>query len=913
MIDPRKYNLLPCVAILCLALDAGAATAQHAIFVSPSGADSNQGTLDSPIATLKEAQKRVRAARGTDAGSAPITVHIRGGTYAQTTPLMFDASDSGSRANPVLYSSYGDEKVTISGGRRLSGTWRQVRGKPYHALEIPECKDGKWIFHALYVNGTSRQRARWPNWDQSVLRARGRAHGEPQNKALNYYPGDIDPKWTDIQNIDVVQLCSWTPTLHKIREVVPDRRIIRFESTHFRPVDFWEKRFRYYLVGVFEGLDAPGEWYLNRATGVLYYYPMPGEDMGGAEIIAPVVKSTLVHLRGDPAHGRFVENIRFRGIAFKHLDADLPKHDGEYRQGHMFLGAAISGEGIRNVAFLQCEIAQVGEYGIELAAACQGNVIQQCHIWDTGAGGIQLGATDLNALKAAVAAAGESGRSIDNTIDNNFIHRTGTIFHGCYGIVNRFASRSRITHNEISDTHWTAIALDARWEYRGEEHSSGNVIAHNHLHHLGLRYHTDAAGIYQFGPLDTHIHHNHIHHTIAYSGNCGYAGVYLDEQSRGAVVENNLVHDVDWFAYFQHKGTDNVFRNNIGAFARDGFIGRGALNDKWKTNYFLAEGNIYVTGDGQAIAKKWEPGEKAPVLRRNMYFAASDSSLRFAGGTFAEWQALGMDSHSVIGNPGFRDPATRDFTMQKNAPAKHAIAFKPICEELRTAGLYGDPVWMGMPKGFAARGPTPEWTQEQMDSLNRVDFDFEEDPPNSPPQVFRITEDPAAGATIRVTDEVAAKGGKSLKLVDRAKLKKPFYPYMYTAPKKMDAGFAEMSFDVMLDPRQPCYLTFEMRDEKNGASGALLEFLTDGSIHACRKPVFTSPPGTWTHIDVRLPLNGDAASKLDLAIRSGKETRRLSLPVVKPAFREVGWVGFCTGKAMDGVAYLDNVRLTHAK
>jgi hypothetical protein len=79
-------------------------------------------------------------------------------------------------------------------------------------------------------------------------------------------------------------------------------------------------------------------------------------------------------------------------------------------------------------------------------------------------------------------------------IDNNCIHRLGTVWHGCYGIVNRFASRTRITHNEIFDTHWDAIGLDARWNWKGEKYSHGNVVAYNHLHHLGLRYHTDAAG-----------------------------------------------------------------------------------------------------------------------------------------------------------------------------------------------------------------------------------------------------------------------------------------------------------------------------------------------------------------------------------------------------------------------------------
>jgi hypothetical protein len=254
-------------------------------------------------------------------------------------------------------------------------------------------------------------------------------------------------------------------------------------------------------------------------------------------------------------------------------------------------------------------------------------------------------------------------------IDNNCIHRLGTVWHGCYGIVNRFASRTRITHNEIFDTHWDAIGLDARWNWKGEKYSHGNVVAYNHLHHLGLRYHTDAAGIYQFGPLDTHIHHNRIHDNVAYPNICGFAGIYLDQQSRGAVVENNLVYRVEWYAYFQHKGVDNVFRNNIGAFARDGLIRRGGLSDVWKANHMEAYRNLYVTDDEIALRHDWVPGDRPPVLRQNMYYTlAPETELTFAGKTLAEWQAVGQDEGSVVGDPGFSDPARDDFSLRPDRP-----------------------------------------------------------------------------------------------------------------------------------------------------------------------------------------------------------------------------------------------------
>ena len=55
---------------------------------------------------------------------------------------------------------------------------------------------------------------------------------------------------------------------------------------------------RYYVENVREALDAPGEWYLDRKTGVLLYWPREGEDMAKAEVVAPVL-GELVRIVGE--------------------------------------------------------------------------------------------------------------------------------------------------------------------------------------------------------------------------------------------------------------------------------------------------------------------------------------------------------------------------------------------------------------------------------------------------------------------------------------------------------------------------------------------------------------------------------------------------------------------------------------
>jgi hypothetical protein len=894
-------------ASTCLSVSA----APRELFASLRGDDGNPGTKEQPFRTVPHAMQAVRQQEHPAGG---VTVYLRGGTYALTERLSFGPEDSGTAESPVTYASYPGERAVLSGGRRLTGQWQQSPGKPYFQLLVPEARNRQWVFNSLYINGRSRERARTPNWGEKVLRAEGRAPGEDERQAFQYRPGDIDAAWTNLTDADLVLLCSWTPTIHRIDQVLPDRRVVRFRSSHTRAVDAWEQHFRYYVSNVFEALGQPGEWYLNRDTGMLYYYPLPGEDVAAAEVIAPVVKSRLVELVGDVAGGKFVEHLQFRDLDFRHVDGDLDRYNGVYRQGHMYLDATIYAEGLRSSAFVNCEIAQVGEYAMELADGCRDDRVEHCHIWDVGAGAMQLGVTDLNRLLGdhAPAAGGDwhSEREVlRNVIDNNFIHRLGTLWHGCYGIVNRFASLTQITHNEISDTHWDALGLDARWNWQGETYSHGNVVAYNHLHHLGLRYHTDAAGVYQFGPLDTHIHHNLIHDTVAYPYICGYAGVYLDEQSRGALVENNLVYNIDWFAYFQHKGMDNLFRNNIGAFARDGLFSRGGLNEQWRANYCEAYRNVYVANDAVALRNAWDPGLKPPVLHDNLYFSlAAGTDVTFAGKSFVEWQAQGLDQGSVVGDPGFVDPARYDFSLKPGAAALKAVGFVPFDDEIKKVGLYGDDAWRKLPEKHTPRTPSAVWTPEDLAKLIAFRLDFEDLPDGYGPSLFRLAKE--GDATFAVTSEAAATGKKSYKCTDRKGLKKAFYPYIHLAPRKLGKGRVSFRFDAMLHKEQPAPFYVEFRGAGSTDDvGPSIRFSRDGTIEANGKTVLTAEPGTWCHFEIAFELGAEAPKEYSLVTEYRGERQTQRLPFRHQTFSEISWVGISASEDADGVFYLDEVEL----
>ena len=884
-------------------------------YVSPSGNDGNEGTKTAPFATLERARDGIRQRKLAERLQEPMTVWLEGGVYELRKPIVFTPADSGTAEAPITYASLPGKRAVLSGGKPLSGNWTRTPGKPFWQLNVPEARDGNWTFYSLYVNGQSRTRARYPNYGEKVLRAEGREPGGDARQALQYFAGDVDPTWSNPTDIDVVLLCSWTPTIHRVKEIVPERRAIRFFSSHNRSVDFWERNFRYYLSNIFEALDQPGEWYLNRRTGTLYYFPMPGEEMATTEVVAPVLKSRMIEFAGKPSEGQFVEHLHFRNLDFRHVDGDMDRYNGVYRQGHMYLDSAHSARGLRNASFEGCQLAQLGEYAMELADGCRNITIRQCHFWDLGAGAMQLGATDLSTLLAGADpnTAGESDIVVrDLVVDNNCIHRLGTIWHGCYGIVNRFASETRITHNEIYDTHWDAIGLDARWTWKGEKYSHGNVVAYNHLHHLGLGYHTDAAGVYQFGPLDTHIHHNLIHDTVAYPYICGFAGIYLDEQSRHAIVENNLVYNVQWFAYFQHKGMDNVFRNNIGAFARNGLISRGSLNSTWKSNYMEAVGNIYVANDEIAIDRDWAPGEKPPVLANNVYHTlAKDTELKFAGKSFGEWQGEGQDQGSVIGDPGCRDPGSFDFTLVPNALASRAVGFVPFDDEIKRAGLYGDAAWRNLPKAHPPRIPTATWAEDDFVKLNSFDLDFNLMNDGDTPGIFSVGDGGKKGAGLHVTSEVAGtRGPKCLKCTDRKDLSKSFYPYLHLSPRSLKQGQVVFTFAVRQPSQSPARLHVEFRGHgQTREPGPSINIGSDGSVEANGKSVGKLKPDSWNRFELKFALGDQNTGDYTLTIRTDSAEARHVLPFATPTFNEVKWLGITAPGADDATFYLDDLQL----
>jgi len=649
----------------------------------------NKENTDGPFASITRARNAIRELKESEGGlKNPVTTMVRGGTYYLDEAILFTPEDSGTEECPVIYQAYPDEKPILSGGCPIKG-WKKGEDGLWFT-EIPEVNAGDWYFNQLFVNGERRIRARIPNagcYFRTV---------SPLDAGGFYYKESDLKEWENLEDVVIVLYHSWETSTHYISSLDTENCVVKFKSPAPWTTGYWEKKQRYYVENVFEGLDTPGEWYLNRKTGFLYYYPLPGEDMEKVEVVAPLLDVTLVNFKGKPEQEEFIEHIYLKGLSFQHANAYLPEDMPNSSQAAFNQQAAIMASGLHNGVIENCEVANVGEYGIWLRAGCQDNRIFHCHIHSLGAGGVRIGEGSSPET--------ESLAALRNVVDNNFIHDGGYLFHGAIGIWVGRSSYNSVTHNEICDFDYTGISVGWSWGYASSS-ANHNIIEHNHVHHLGSGDGlSDSGGIYTLGiSPGTKVRYNLFHDLYSYPYISHGSGIYPDEGTSEMLIENNIVYNVRTSGFFQHYGRENIVRNNIFAFSGEAGATRCREEDHI-TFYF--EHNILICEHENMLSRAWSNGNYR--IDNNLYWNTSGGEIRFVGMSFEEWQEKGNDGSSIIADPMFVDAKNyekiasplRDFQLNPNSPALK-IGFKPI--DMSKVGLYGEPGWVNLPKKIVHR------------------------------------------------------------------------------------------------------------------------------------------------------------------------------------------------------------------
>ncbi len=648
-------------------------------YVAPAGNDANPGTKDQPFATLERARDAVRDSTNRD----NLAVVLRGGIYQQESSLEFDAKDSGTPSQAVVWKSAPGETARIIGGivvptasvervkdaailnRVISSKARkelleinlatlgitncgQIGPRGFGLPKLPAPME-------LIVGGRVMPIACWPKsgkppspigkvFDKgSVPRL-----GEKPDRGARFAVKTGRPlKWQNAGNVWItglfangyadatLQLASITRTSNHIVFTTVQPHMYGFQSG--KPWNNWR------ALNVLEEIARPGEWAVDRNDGKLYFLPpldyVPDQTEVMLSTLAPPVLAlnNVSHLH--------LENLRI----------ECSRGDG------------VSVQGGDTDVFSGCEFRNLGMAAVTFDATGRNHLLENCVICDTGAGGVVLDGGDRNSLTPG-----------NNTVANCEIHRFNRWSRTYCPAVSLAGVGNRIAHCLIYDAPGCAILL----------HGNNHIIEYNDIRHV-MEEGDDMGAFYmgrnptEFGNI---IRYNYFH-DVGFGQTQRTYGIYLDDCSCGAEIYGNLLVRAGRRAAFligggkYHKIHDNIVVDSALAFQMDNRGQTWALETTWFPKSFHEDWDEMKAGQPPfstaypELAKYWQDNPEIPadLVERNLIV----NCRKLTNGK-PEWGPF-KDNWETNRDPGFVNATKGDYRLKPDAEVFIKIpGFKPI-------------------------------------------------------------------------------------------------------------------------------------------------------------------------------------------------------------------------------------------
>lgn len=538
-----------------------------AFYVSPHGKDENSGTREHPFRSIQRAQEAANSVKANTPGDVGII--LRGGDYQLDKPLTISAADSGANGHQVVYKNYGDEKVTVSGGEAITG-WKV--DKRVGANVIYKANAKGLDFTNLYVDNHPATLARYPNagtqnrvtgWDLATGSPQVKSSEVPKfsNPSSNPARIRVQARWIDIA-LPIASMITAGGTT-TITGTDPARQPAENMAPGVQAAGN-----PYYLDNAYEFLDAPGEWYLNKATDTVYYVASQTQSMASTSVIAPKLEQ-LVDFQGTldkPVHDITFEGITFADTSWReamtdgvmwgswssfpsYLDGSGAKQPGWAQALANRPQAAILIQDANHITLTRNTIHNTGGTGIFLRES-QANSIVGNTLYDIGYHGIQVGIFQNYSSDQYPGVDYEHGTPTDprvverdDTISNNYISRVGASYVEGIGIKLGWTSNTVIEHNNIFDVPYSGMMLG-----NGKPNNVsvlGNIqVRYNDVSRNNTTL-SDGAAIYAYAKHSpkTQIVGNYLHDGwySKYEDNSNILGIYLDDGANGFNVVGNLV------------------------------------------------------------------------------------------------------------------------------------------------------------------------------------------------------------------------------------------------------------------------------------------------------------------------------------------------------------------------------------
>lgn len=712
------------------------------IHVSPAGNDSNPGTREAPVATLRAAQQCVRHYKSIWHQPETITVVIAAGNYELDEPLVFNGLDSGDPDHPVVWQAAPGARVSLCGGVNIPGSaFGRVKDPAIRRRLNPKaashivCADlralgidsfGEIVQYGhsasvpvapleFFFDGEPMELARYPNegWIRigEVLDpgSSPRVGDYSDRPGVFRYTDDRHAAWAGLKDVWLQGTFNYGFADDNIRvaSIDPGKGTVTLASPHLYGIASGAAYQHYFAYNILEELDRPSEWYLDRESGILYFYPP--SDIRKANIQVSILEDPIVCLEG-------VEYLRL-----ERLTIECGRGIGVYieRSNHN----VIAGCTIRNVGTSGVFMGQgaeqtfphitVDDYEGRPVSRRIGNLqghiykyphwdrkagmhngILSCDIYNTGSGAVYLSGGDKVSLTPGNSYV-ENCRMTNYNRRNKFLWAAVSV-NGC---------GNRVSHCEIHDSDWQGIYVS------GNEH----LFEYNYIHDVTLNSNDTSPWYIGRDPSSRRniVRYNRFER-------CGNPermnmGIYCDDSSTDVLVYGNLFVDMNTThgVMFSNTGWDLKFVNNIVVnpvastmyisshyytWARD--QGPACFGENGLLRYRLTQCvDIYSAPysdrypelmnylDPIVEGQEWEGMRpRRNCMTRNLIVGSREAPLKLDG---PHAQGTETNNFCTQDDPGFVDWKGGDYRLKPDAEAYRRIeGFEPL--PIERMGVYED-------------------------------------------------------------------------------------------------------------------------------------------------------------------------------------------------------------------------------
>lgn len=639
------------------ALSIGLVSVLHGaeIHVAPGGSDLNSGAPGKALATLAAAQRVARQFAGKEA----VTVVLEDGIYYLPEPLRFGPEDSGTAATPQIWAAAPGAKPVISGGVLLGLDWQPLKNGIFQAKVPPGLETDQ-----IFVNGERQILARYPNFN-------------PQERIFNGYAADaISPErartWSDPAGgfLHAMHPAQWGGFSYVITGRNADGKVTYEGGWQGNRASQPHEKYRM-VEGILEELDAPGEWFLNRKTDTLYFYPPQGLDLKTAKVEAVRLRH-LIEFRGTEE--RPVRFITLRGLTFRHTARTfmLTREPILRSDWTIYRGGAVLFDGAEDCSLEESFLDQVGGNAVFVNNFNRRVTVRGCRIENAGAGGVTF-VGDPKAVRSPLFEYGQKQKFKDTDltpgpksanypadclVDDCLITRIGRVEKQSAGIGIDMAARITVRHCSIYDVPRAGINIgDGCW--------GGHVIEYCDI--FDTVKETGDHGSFNSWGRDR------------YWNLQGWDPATHPEVALLDVVEPITLRDSRWrcdhgWAIDLDDGSSNyrIYNNlllNGGLKLREGFHRRVwnniAVNNSLHPHVWYEDSRDEVTRNiwmgPYRPAGAMPKGKWGMEVDRNLFTTSGADRSRFADHN--------CDANSLAGDPMYVDPASGDFRVRDGSPA----------------------------------------------------------------------------------------------------------------------------------------------------------------------------------------------------------------------------------------------------